>query len=234
MSRISEIAQTSDTGAPVYLYRLDLGPLGGPVYHFTPGPLNGASVRFGGIEYKPMPIRLTGLGKSGKKAPPRPRLTLANAKRDGAQIVVAWGSLKGAIVTRVETRRAHLDGQPEADPGATFPAEVWIVDRMASGDPSMIEWELTAATDVAGVQLPRRQINRDTCSRIYRRWTGDGWDRGGHDPCPFAGGGMYDATNAVVTDPAKDQCNHAVSGCERRFGKGAVLPGRFFPGARTK
>ena len=118
MSRISQIAQASDTGTPVYLYRLDLGPIGGPVYHLTPGPIGGEPVRFGGIEYQPVPIRLTGLGKSGKKAPPRPRLTLANAKRQGAQIVVAWGSLKGATLIRVETRRAHLDGQPEADPGA--------------------------------------------------------------------------------------------------------------------
>ncbi len=43
MGRVSQIAQVSDTGTPVHLYLLDLGPIGLPVHHLTLGSMDGGA-----------------------------------------------------------------------------------------------------------------------------------------------------------------------------------------------
>ena len=53
------------------------------------------------------------------------------------------------------------DGQnPTADPTAEFPREIYSVDRKSSENREVVEFELAAPTDLAGVRIPKRQCTR--------------------------------------------------------------------------
>lgn len=63
-----------------------------------------------------------------------------------------------------------------ADPTAEFARDVYYVDRKASENRISVEFELSAALDLTGVGLPRRQIVQNYCPWQYKGtecgWTG--------------------------------------------------------------
>ena len=76
----------------------------------------------------------------------------------------------GATVTRIRTLARFLDaanfpgnsnpfGTP--DPDAEFPREIYTIDRKASENRDVVEFELAAAFDLVGVRAPKRQCTRD-------------------------------------------------------------------------
>ena len=44
------------------------------------------------------------------------------------------------------------------DPTATFPDEVYFIDRKSTENRDIIEFELAASFDLNGVRLPKRQV----------------------------------------------------------------------------
>ena len=77
--------------------------------------------------------------------------------------------LAGAVVTRIRTMARFLDtanfsgsvnpfGTP--DPTAEFKREVFVIDRKTTETRSVIEFELAAAIDMAGIRSPKRQCTR--------------------------------------------------------------------------
>ena len=56
------------------------------------------------------------------------------------------------------TTRTNPFGTP--DPNAEFPREVYYVDRKSIENREIVEFELAAPTDLAGVRLPKRQCTR--------------------------------------------------------------------------
>jgi lambda family phage minor tail protein L len=78
------------------------------------------------------------------------------------------------------------------------------------------------------MQLPRRQVLRDTCLHTYRVWNGTAFDYS-RATCPYTGSATF-AADDTVSDNAHDRCSRLVSGCKERFGETAVLPTRAFPG----
>ncbi len=46
------------------------------------------------------------------------------------------------------------------DPTAEFKRQIFIVDRKSSENREIVEFELAAATDMAGVRAPKRQCTR--------------------------------------------------------------------------
>ena len=77
--------------------------------------------------------------------------------------------LTGATVTRIRTLARYLDsinfqgntnqlGTP--DPTAEFPQEIYSIDRKATENREIVEFELAAPTDLAGVRIPGRQATR--------------------------------------------------------------------------
>ena len=46
------------------------------------------------------------------------------------------------------------------DPNAEFPQEVYAIDRKSSENRELVEFELAAPTDLAGVRIPKRQCTR--------------------------------------------------------------------------
>tara|TARA_R100000231_G_scaffold42751_2_gene37322 strand:+ start:325 stop:927 length:603 start_codon:yes stop_codon:yes gene_type:complete len=75
--------------------------------------------------------------------------------------------LTGATVTRIRTLAKFLDaanfenGNADADPTAEFPKEVYKIDRKSAENRKVVEFELAAPTDLAGIRIPNRRATRN-------------------------------------------------------------------------
>jgi lambda family phage minor tail protein L len=54
------------------------------------------------------------------------------------------------------------------DPTAEFPREIYYVDRKTIENREVVEFELAAAFDLAGVSAPKRQCIANICQWIYK------------------------------------------------------------------
>jgi phage-related protein len=128
-------------------------------------------------------------------------------------------------VLRTDTGSAVLYAEqtynPTADPNQYLSRDVWVVDRKSAENPAVVEFELAAPIDVAGVMLPRRQVVANVCAWQYRS-----------AECGYAGRPVADANDQPTNDPAQDRCGKRLSSCKLRFGNTGVLPYGGFPGAR--
>ena len=90
-------------------------------------------------------------------------LLLANAFTIG-------NDLTGAKGTRLRTMVKFLDaanfsgatnpfGTP--DPDAEFPREIYYIDRKSAENREVVQFELAAVFDLAGIRAPKRQCTRD-------------------------------------------------------------------------
>lgn len=119
-----------------------------------------------------------------------------------------------------------------ADPNARFPDERWFVDRKASETRDAVTFELASKFDLAGQEIPRRQIIANICQWQYKS------SECSYDPLvgpgKVVGGVTYTRFNAldkpVLTD-AEDVCGKRLSSCKCRFGDNGLLPFGSFPGA---
>ena len=105
---------------------------------------------------------------------PRPKLIVSNALGTISAILVtvneitAGNDLTGATVTRIRTLARFIDnanftgnnpfGTP--DPNAEFPREIYSVDRKSAENREIVEFELAAVFDLAGIRVPKRQCTR--------------------------------------------------------------------------
>lgn len=227
---LNQTIQQPDVGAYVVLYKLDLTPIdqsAGKLY-FTQSCYESSSVRFDGHTYTPIDIVAEGFEVNGRGTLPRPKMRIANVALAMSSAVIAWNDILGAIVTRIRTLRKYLDGESDADPNAFFPPDIYVVERKTAHTKVAIEWELSAILDYEGVKLPRRQILRDYCCWIYRRYIDDAFDYTYAD-CPYTGTSYYDALGQITTID-KDVCGKRISDCQLRFPGKQILPTASFPG----
>ena len=61
---------------------------------------------------------------------------------------------------RVTTNRKHPHLEPTLFKRFEFPKEIYSIDRKASENREVVEFELAAPTDLAGVRIPGRQATR--------------------------------------------------------------------------
>ena len=220
--RIRSDEQRADIGTVVELFEIDASALGGQPHRFVPGPWNGAPVTYRELVYTPTPVTLSGLGHAPGGAAVRPTLRLSRLNATVAGAVLGAESWQGARLTRLRTLARYLDGQPGKDPNRHWPAETWIVDRLASANRTEVVWELASPLDLEGRTLPGRRIVRDVCGWRYREWNGSEWIDT-HAECPYDGAEYFDAEDNPVTDAAEDVCSRRLSGCKLRFA-GKPLP----------
>ena len=146
------------------------------IYRFHAGSnlnANGEIV-FAGNTYLRFPIEATGFAYQRGQLP-RPKLRVSNATGLISAILVSvnqvttGNDLTGATFTRIRTMARFLDavnfpgntnplGTP--DPTAEFKRKIYIVDRKSAENREIVEFELAAATDMAGVRVPKRQCTR--------------------------------------------------------------------------
>lgn len=223
--------QSLAPGQLVTLFVLDASALGYGIYYFYKGTIDGQRVNFQGHEYTPMPIEAEGFELTARGTLPTPKIRIANALLTMAPVVIAGSDLLGAIVTRVRTFSQYLDGQIAADPTATFPLDIYVIERKTRQDNQWIEWELRSWLDQEGKMIPGRQMIRDTCPWIYRRWSGDSFAYpNSESACPYTGEVFFRLNGTATIRPEEDCCGHRLSDCKLRF-PGQWLPFGGFPGA---
>lgn len=215
-------------GQIVELFELDATVAGGSIMRFHNGVNGlGSAVTWQGNVYTAFPIEATGFDFSGRGQMPRPTLRVANVTGLLGALVRTYQDLLGSKLTRRRTLVKYLDAvnfpggtNPTADPTAALPDDVYFIDRKATESKVMIEFELSAAFDVAGVQLPRRFIVQNVCQWAYRG-----------AECGYTGTSYFDANDQPVGALAQDVCGKRLSSCKCRFGQFAELPYGGFPAA---
>ena len=213
--------------AVVELFQLDLAALGGPLLSYH-GGTNGLSlpVVWQGVTYYAFPVSLSGLEYNGRGSLPRPKLQVANVTGVITGLILAYGDLIGAKLTRKRTMVRFLDAvnftggvNATADSTASFPDDVFFIEQRTLENRNLVEFQLAAAFDFQGVQLPRRPIVNNVCTWVYRS-----------AECGYTGTAYFDVNDNGVSTLASDLCGKRLSSCQIRFG-GAALPYGGFPGA---
>lgn len=223
----SEI-QKLEPSAIIELFVLDATAIGSDVFRFHAGT-NGLrqNVVWQGNTYMPFPVQASGFDMSGNGQLPRPKLVMANVTGAITLLVLQFEDMLGAKITRKRTLAKYLDAvnfpggvNATADATAEFPDDVFFIDRKVTENRDVVEFELAAAFDVAGVKLPRRQIIQNVCVWRYR---------GGE--CGYTGTNYFDANDDPVGSAGLDVCGKRLSSCEARFGVNNPLPFGSFPAA---
>ena len=144
------------------------------VYRFHAGSNLNANgkIIWAGNEYLRFPIQATGFAFQ-KGQLPRPRIIISNATGLISAILLSvnetttGNDLTGATVTRIRTLAKFIDAanfadgnNPTADNTAEFPQEIYSIDRKSTENREIVEFELAAPTDLAGVRIPGRQCTR--------------------------------------------------------------------------
>ena len=168
-----------------------------------------------GNTYLRFPIEADGFEYSGNGQLPRPKLRASNILGTITALLLSLpAGLEGAKVTRIRTLTRYLDavnfpgstnpyGTP--DPTAEFPREIYYIDRKTAETRDVVEFELAAAFDLAGVRAPKRQCIANICQWVYRS-----------AECGYAGG--------------LPSCDKTLDACKAHFGGNAELPFGSFPG----
>lgn len=223
----SEI-QKLEPSAIIELFELDATTIGSDIFRFHAGT-NGLrqSLVWQGNTYLPFPVQASGFDMSGNGQLPRPKLMMANVTGAITLLVLQYDDMLGAKITRRRTLAKYLDAvnfpggtNPTADNTAEFPSDVFFIDRKVTETRDVVEFELAAAFDVAGVQLPRRQIIQNVCTWRYRG-----------TECGYSGTSYFDANDAPVGSVGLDVCGKRLTSCEARFGASNPLPFGSFPAA---
>ena len=228
--KINEVSQQLSTDELVELFILDLSPIGTDqvLYFSNSKNPDGTDIVFGGNTYYAVDFESEGWAYDGQGAFPRPTLTVSNVFDFLSNILYETKDLVGAKITRIRTYSRFLDGQPDADPGAMFAPDIYVVFRKRRHNKAVIEFELSAAADQETVNVPGRQILRDTCTHTYRRYVpGVGFDYS-QATCPYSGTSYFNEKGEATTITS-DNCGLQLRDCKLRFGN-KNLPTRAFPG----
>ncbi|AUT62879.1 phage minor tail protein L [Paraburkholderia terrae] len=220
--------QSLSPGAVIELFQLDLSRFGASVpivcFHAGTNELD-SDVVWQGTTYQRYPLQATGFEWKGQGTLPRPHFVVSNVTGIMSALCRLYRDMVGAKVVRKRTLLRYLDavnftdGNPYADPGESFPDDVFFINQKVREDNATLELELAVAFDVEGVQLPRRQVVCNSCPWKYR---GDG--------CGYAGGPVADVNDNPTSDASKDQCGKRLASCKLRFPTG-TMPYGGFPGA---
>lgn len=223
----SEIQKLAPS-AVIELFVLDATNIGGEVFRFHAGTnaLRGKVV-WQGNEYLPFPIQVTGFEYNGTGQLPRPKVVVANLTGVITTLLLELDDLLGAKFIRKRTLAKYLDAvnfdggvNLSADATAEFAEDVYYVDRKASENRDLVEFELAASFDLQGIRLPRRQIIQNICPWRYRG-----------SECGYTGSVYFDANDNRVGTLAQDVCGKRLASCKVRFGEYAELPFGGFPAA---
>ena len=176
-SKVFSSLQDINPSAIIELFTLQLSTAlhgANTIYRFHAGSnlnANGKIV-WAGNEYLRFPVQASGFAFQ-KGQLPRPKLIISNATGLISSILLTvnetttGNDLTGATVTRIRTLAKFIDAvnfadgtNATADNTAEFPQEIYSIDRKATETRDIVEFELAAPTDLAGVRIPGRQATR--------------------------------------------------------------------------
>jgi lambda family phage minor tail protein L len=152
-------------------------------FHAGTNDVSNGDVIWAGNTYQRYPIEVEGFEYSGNGQLPRPRIRVSNIFGTITAILLtvnntsSGNDLNGAKLTRIRTLARYIDGANftggtnpygTPDPTAEFPREIYYLDRKVAENRDVVEWELAAAFDLAGVRAPKRQCIANRCQWVYR------------------------------------------------------------------
>ncbi len=140
-----------------------------------------ANVVWAGNTYIAMPITADGFELSARGILPTPKLTMTvsdegiSALATLKQQLSQYNDLVGCKVTRIRTLVKFLDPinftdnvNPDADPNAEFPRDIFFIDRKSQESKDVLQFELASLIDVEGVKIPFRVMVGNRCVWAYR------------------------------------------------------------------
>jgi lambda family phage minor tail protein L len=188
-----------------------------------------------GNTYAKYPIEVEGFDYNAESGSlPRPTIRVSNLFGSITAILLQVNAttpgndLTGAKLTRIRTLVRYIDGanfsggtNPYGTPdtSAKLPDEIYYVARKITESRDLVEFEMAASFDLAGVRAPKRQCSANLCPWIYKG-----------AECGYSGTSYFDENDKAVTDSADDKCGKRLSSCQARFGSTAELPFGGFPG----
>jgi lambda family phage minor tail protein L len=227
---VSDLQQIAPS-AVIELFQLELNAAQHGVnetYYFHAGvnATNSGDIIWNGQAYLAFPIEATEFEYTGTGSLPRPKLRVSNIYGTITGLILSLpNGLEGAKVTRIRTLARYIDGvnfpggtNPlgTPDPTAEFPREIYYIDRKASENRDLIEFELAAAFDLVGVRAPKRQCVSNVCQWIYRG-----------TECGYGGNAFFNFNDVPVAAIGQDVCGKRLRSCELRFAQ------QRFPGSVT-
>ena len=228
MTTANELLQSFNVGAMVTLYELDATGIDGvTVFRFTDSTNGANPIVFDNLTYVPIPVDAEGFERDSNSAPARPKIKIGNVSEVLSSLLLEYGDLVGARLTRTRTFERFLTTGAEPDPDQTFGIEIYHISRKTEQNKVFVEFELATSLDQQNVQLPGRRQFRRHCTLTYRRWSEAA---GAFDytnvTCPYVAEASFDL-NGVATAPENDVCAKHRLACKKRF---TVLPMHAFPG----
>ena len=217
---VSDLQQIAPS-AVIELFQLELNSAQHGVnethyFHSGVNTDNADDIVWNGQAYLAFPIEATEFEYTGTGSLPRPKLRISNIFGNITAIILTLpNGLEGAKVTRIRTLARYIDGvnfpggtNPlgTPDPTAEFPREIYYIDRKATENRDLIEFELAAAFDLVGVRAPKRQCVSNVCQWIYRG-----------AECGYAGNAYFNFNDEPVATVGQDVCGKRLSSCELRF-----------------
>lgn len=186
--------------ALIELWTLDATAIGlDTVYRFTNGSSSSFQpVTLNGISYTPFPIMAENWGMDGRGQNNRPKLTLSNVRGFISNLLLQYGQLNGATISRQRVFSRYLDAANfpsptpnwvTPDPTAVYPAEPFVINRKLVENQQIVSFELIPPIDLQNVQLPFRQIIANTCRWVYRQ----------SGTCSYVGVPIADSANRTFT-----------------------------------
>lgn len=228
---ITEDVQRLEPGAVITVWTLDARPIGGDIARFhqhmtDPDSLLGGAIVFQGNTFNAWPIQATGFEMTSSQQP-SPKLGVGNLGGSISALCLSFQDLVGAILTRQRTQSKYLDAinfpggvNPTADPIQEYPRQVWFIERKASENAEVVEFELSTALDFNGMRLPGRQIIANQCPFAYRQ-----------AGCAYIGPPVATERDVPTIDPLLDKCGKRLRSCRMRLWPDNVLNFGGFPAA---
>jgi lambda family phage minor tail protein L len=213
--------QSIAPSAVIELFQLELNAAQHGVnetYYFHAGvnAANSGDIIWNSQAYLAFPIEATEFEYTGTGSLPRPKLRISNINGTITGIILTLpNGLEGAKVTRIRTLARYIDGvnfpggtNPlgTPDPTAECPRQIYYIDRKASENRDLIEFELAAAFDLVGVRAPKRQCVSNVCQWTYRG-----------AECGYAGNAYFNFNDVPVGAIGQDVCGKRLRSCELRF-----------------
>jgi hypothetical protein len=159
-----------------------------------------------GNPYQALPIEVEGFEYMGNGQLPRPKVRVSNllgsisALLLGVNEITPGNDLTGAKFIRIRTLSRFLDPvnfeggiNPYGIPAnEEMPREIYYIDRKSLENREIVEFELAAIFDLAGVRAPKRQVIANICQWKYRS-----------AECGYTGSNYFDEyDNAIGAVPA--------------------------------
>jgi len=177
--------------ALINLYILDLNPINtNTIFYFHDGANQYFQpITFAGQAYTPFPIKMSNFGYNGDGTIARPAISVSNIGGFVSNLLLQGQDLEGANLTRRRVFSKFLDavnfpnGNPNADPTAAYPDEIYIINQKKAENATAVSWELAPPFDLNSAKLPGRLALGNFCQWNYR----------GGQGCSYSGAPLNDS-----------------------------------------